>query len=369
VTATPSVLSAPPAARPAPPARPRRAVPPLLRSRVLPWGVVAAALVGAQLWTGTPVLDLLRYALYWALALVLPGTLVFRAIRGSRGNLPEDLAFGAVTGLVLELPAWALAVGSDRGELLRWWPVPVVALFVVVPRLRRHWRLAAPRPLPLAFSWAMAGVIVLMTFAVTEMFWGLNPLPPATHSLYGDQYYHWANAAELTRSVVPQSPQFAGVPLYYHWISDAHRAAAHLITGVPLGTVMLRLWNAPFVILSALTIAALGRQAARAWWAGPLAALIAGALPVIVFWPRFVSYPIPVIAWHSPTLTYSIPILVTTTVLVVDLARGDRLGRSWFLLGALLIVAAGSKPSSVPILCCGMGLAFLAAWWTTRPPR
>src|SRR6185436_1477319 len=110
----------------------------------LPWLVPAVTLVAALLATGTPAWDILRYAAYFGLAVLLPGTLVHRALRGTRGNLPEDLGFGGATGLLLMLAGWALAAATGLQVLLPAWPLLIIALFALVPGLRRHWRIADP---------------------------------------------------------------------------------------------------------------------------------------------------------------------------------------------------------------------------------
>jgi hypothetical protein len=235
-----------------------------------------------------------------------------------------------------------------------------------VPALRRHWRIPDPRPLPLRWSWSLAAVMIFTVCLIALTHWAPNPLPPATHTLFGDIWYHWANAAELRRTIRPTSPQMAGVPLQYHWFSDAYRASASLITGLPLGSIMLRLWVGPVALTSVLVIAALARKVSRVWWTGPLAAFIAVALRTISIWPRFGNIVATVVPYHSPTLTFSIPVVVATLALLVDLARGQRLGRAWILLGLLLIVSAGSKSSSLPVLGGGLALAVAATWWRTR---
>ncbi|WP_027342865.1 hypothetical protein [Hamadaea tsunoensis] len=339
-------------------------------ARTLPWLIVAAVTVVGLLWSNTPATDIARYAAYWAGCVVLPGTLIFRALRGSRGNLPEDIGFGAITGLVAELPMWALGVGTGQQHWLWAWPIPVVALFAGVPRLRRFWRIEEPRPLPIAFSWSVAGIMSLMVGWFAVVFWGNNPLPPATHSLFEDLYYHWANSAELSRTITPQQPQMAGVALHYHWFSDAHRATAHLISGVPISTVLLRLWWAPVVLAGVLVICGLARQVTGAWWSGPLAASAAMLFSDTVIWPRFSSYPVRLLASYSPTLTYSIPVLVVTASLLVDVARGKRMGRAWVLVPVFLLASAGSKSSSIPVLLCGVVTAAGAAWMIhRRPPK
>ncbi|MGA8115896.1 MAG: hypothetical protein WCA46_19740, partial [Actinocatenispora sp.] len=146
---SPSILTEDPVAMPgpAPAAEPARHRFRTAVARILPWALVAAVLVGALLLTGTAGNAVARYAAYWLLCLLLPGTLCHRALRGSRGNLPEDLGYGAVTGLLFELVAWVTAAATGLQGLLWAWPAPVVLLFLVVPRLRRHWRTGPGRPL------------------------------------------------------------------------------------------------------------------------------------------------------------------------------------------------------------------------------
>jgi hypothetical protein len=356
-----------PTARASPDSRgmPRSSLP-RLALRALPWVVVVAALLAALLWTGTPEKAILRYGGYWVAGVVVPGTLVFRALRGSLGNLPEDVGLGAVTGFAVQLIGWAVAVGTGLGDWLWLWPLLVIAPFVVVPGLRPHWSLRSPEPMRLAASWAIAGVMVIAVATLTAFWWGTNPLPPAAHSLFGDIYYHWSVAAELRRTVSPQQPQMAGEPLIYHWFSDAYRASASMLSGVPLSTVMLRLWIGPVVLTTALAVAALGRHVGKVWWTGPVAAFVAVVVPVASFWPGYVAGPLTVLVPYSPTMVFAVPVLAAVTFLLVDIARGVRLGRAWVLFAALLIVASASKSSSLPVLFGGMCLAALAAWLINR---
>ncbi len=334
--------------------------------RALPWVVVAAGLVAALVWTGTPEWAILRYAAYWVAGVVVPGTLVFRALRGSRGNLPEDVGLGAVTGFALQLAGWAPAVSAGVGDRLWVWPLLVIAPFVAVPGLRRHWSLRSAEPMRLAAAWTIAGVMLAALAALTATWWGANPLPPTAHSLFGDIYYHWSVAAELRRTVSPQQPQMAGEPLIYHWFSDAYRASASMISGVPLSTVMLRLWIGPVVITSTLVIAALGRHVGRAWWSGAVAAFIGVAVPVASIWPAYVAGTYTVLPPYSPTMVFAVPAIAAVTFLLVDVARGVPLGRAWVLFGALLVLATASKSSALPVLFGGMCLAALASWLINR---
>ncbi len=330
--------------------------------RVACWCAVAAAVVAGLIWTRTPIGETARFGACWVGGIVVPGVLLARALWGSLGNWPEDIGLGAVTGVAYLLVGWALAVGTGLGDWLWVWPVPVVVAFAAVPGLRRHWRLDDPQPLPLRWTLAITAIMMLAIGTIAVTYWAANPLFPATHRLFGDVYYHWANAAQLRHTIAPTQPQMAGLPLHYHWLSDAHRATMSMVSAVPLDTIMLRLWVAPIVITSVLTVAALGRRAARVWWAGPVAAFVACVVPVVSVWPRFGNYYVSVIPNYSPTLIFSIPFVAAVAFMLVDVARGRRLGRAWPLFVALLIVATGSKASSLPVLIGGTVAATIAAW-------
>ncbi|MEV4654735.1 hypothetical protein [Micromonospora sp. NPDC049301] len=330
----------------------------------LPWSVLLAVLAVAWWQTGVPAADVLRYLAYWSLALLLPGTLVHRAVRGARGNLPEDLGYGAATGLLLELGAWAAAATTGQQHLLRWWPVPLVLAFAAVPRLRRHWRVGPRRPLPLAWHWTVCATLLLvLLWAVAQ--WRLVPLPPVNHTYYQDLLYHLSLVQELTRDLPFQLPQVAGEPLRYHYLSDAHMAAGSMITGVSPAVVLLRLWLAPIVVTTVLVTAGLARDLSDRWWAGPLAGAVAGlGMPVAV--NSAIADGAFAFSFASPSQTYVLPLLVLLAGLCLDVVRGRPLGVGWALLPTLGLACAGAKSSALPPLIAGVGLAAVATWWQRR---
>ncbi|WBB65600.1 hypothetical protein [Micromonospora sp. WMMD812] len=330
----------------------------------LPWLVVLAALPAAWWWTGVPAADVIKFAAYWGLALVLPGTLVHRALRGGRGNLAEDLGYGAATGLLLELAAWALAAATGGQQLLRWWPVPVVAAFVAVPRLRRHWRVGPRRPLPVAWHWSTCAVLLLLLiWGVAQ--WRLVPLPPVNHGYYQDLLYHLGLVQELTRSMPFELPHVAGESLRYHYLSDAHIAAGSMITGLPPATVLLRLWLVPVVATAALVTAGLARDLAGVWWSGPVVAALGYVGLPVVLGSTVADGTIP-LSYASPSQTYVLPLVVLLAGLCVEVVRGRGLGPGWVLVPAIGLACAGAKSSALPPLIAGLVLAGLVAWWTRR---
>lgn len=342
---------------------PRRTPRPLLAA--LPWLLVAVVLAVA-LWTAeTPARDIALYAGYLCLGVVVPGTLVHRAVRGSRGNLPEDLGYGAATGLLVQLLGWALAAAVGLQPVLRYWPLLVMLAFVAVPRLRWHWRIAEPKPLPVAWSWLVcAALLLVIGWAAT--LWSRTPLPPADTVYYPDLMYHLALVHEMTRSMPFQVPQLAGDTLRYHYLSDADIATASMITGISPATVLLRLWVVPIGAIAVLVVAALTRELTGKWWAGPLAggAALAG-LPLTLGAP-IAPYGGSPLVYASPSQTYAMPLLGLLVAVAVDVLRGRRLGAAWGLAPLLAFACAGAKSSALPPLIAGLGLAGLVRWRQER---
>lgn len=360
---TETVAVAAPEESPVPTHSPRHTVRPVLAA--LPWLVVLALLPVAWWRIGVGGHDIAGYVAYWLGALVLPGTLVHRALRGSRGNLPEDLGFGAATGLVLELAAWALAAASGQQNLLRWWAAPVVLLFVAVPNLRRHWRIDRLSPLPLAWHVAMAAVLLLV-LAWAAVQWPGNPVPPAAdHTYYPDLFYHLSLVQELTRDMPFVLPHVAGEPLRYHFLSDAHMASASMITGSSPALVLLRLWLVPVAATAVLVSAGVARDLSRVWWTGPVVAAVTYVgLPVAL--GSALTDAAGVLSVASPSQTYVLALFVVLVGLCLDAVRGRALGPGWVLVPAFGLACAGSKSSALPALLAGLLVTAVVVVWRRR---
>jgi hypothetical protein len=320
----------------------------------LPWLLALALAALVLLQAGTPAADIVRYAAYWGLGVTLPGLLVARATVGTRGNWPEDVAIGAVTGLALEIVCFVLWSILGLQQQLWLWPLLVAVTFVAVPRLRRHWRIGSPRPLPRLWSWGVAGAIGVAVVSVRQSAFAA-PLPPAGGLYYQDVTWHLSIVHELTRSFPPQIPQVAGEVLRYHWFSHVHLAAAHLVSGAPEATVLLRLWILPLVAVTALIGARLAMELSGRWWSGPVA-----AWGVVVFQGTDllpVSGDAGVIFPDSPSQVFVLPLVLGAAILIVRALRGLRLGAGWVVLALVLVAAAGAKPTAMPLVLAGTCLA------------
>src|SRR5215813_5392936 len=206
---------------------------------------------------GTSPLDLLRYAAYATLAVVAPGTLVYRSMRRRPHTLVEDLAMGAALGLALEVAAWALfSVVNLRGWV--WlWPLLVFVPYAALGRLRRHWSHPEYATVPLGWSWTVAGVISFFTTYLAIVFLDRNPILPTSDATlqYLDLPYQLSLAGEATHRFPVDLPQVAGDPLYYHWFAYAHMAMTAMVGHIDLPVVALRL---AIPALCALTIVLTG---------------------------------------------------------------------------------------------------------------
>jgi hypothetical protein len=93
-----------------------------------------------------------------------------------------------------------------------------------------------------------------------------------------------------------------------------------------------------------LVCAALARQVSKVWWTGPLAAVIV--------------LPTGSASLLSPSQTFSLVAGTAATIFLVDALFRRRGGRlTWVLVAVLAVIAGGSKPSALPLLIGGVGLA------------
>ncbi|MCW2503156.1 MAG: hypothetical protein JWO79_1440, partial [Actinomycetia bacterium] len=321
--------------------------------------LTAVAAVAALTLTHTPPAGIARYAAYLALGVLLPGVLVYRALRGPARALIDDLAMGAATGFALELAAWALYSAAGLRAWIWTWPALVVASFALVPGLRKHWLASYEQRLPTAAAWGSAAVAILSTGYLALTYFAVNPLPPSAGRpvYYQDLLFHLALAGEAKHHFPLQTPQTAGEPLHYHWFADVHLAVASQLSGTELSTVLLRLWLLPVVLVSiGLVVAAGWRLSGRAA-AGVIAAALIFAVGELDLFGRTQSlfgsvYDFTV--WASPSMTYSYLTLIPLVALVGTALSAAPSRGTWALTGLFLAAATGAKASTIPVLIGGL---------------
>jgi len=340
-----------------------RAQPALTRWAPLGFTVAFAALILMR--AGTAPVDLVRYAAYVCLAVVLPGTLVYRALRRRPHTLVEDLAIGAAVGLALEIAAWAAFSVLDLRGIVWLWPALVAIPFAAVPRLRRHWRVRGYTPVPVGWSWAVAGVVCFFTTYLAMVFLDRNPiLPPSENTRqYLDLAYQLSLAGEAKHNFPVDLPQVAGEPLYYHWFAYGHMAMTSLVGHIDLPVVALRL------AIPALCAAAIVLTAVVGWRVSgrPYVGAVAAALFFVVGEFNF-THPVTIpfgtqvtfVIWHGMSMIYSWVLLIAVIAPLADIigrrnGRVSDMGRGAFVVAALLLFASsGAKASSLPVVALAL---------------
>jgi hypothetical protein len=349
-------------ARPAPPAAWLRWLP--LATAVL---VTAAVLVAA----GTSPVDILKYAAYAILTVIVPGTLVFRVLRRHPHTLVEDLAFGTAIGLTLELAGWALLSALDLRAVMWLWPALVYVPFLAVPALRRHWwvRDYPTRPSQ-AWSWTVAGAVSFFSLYLYGVFFSQNPILPDSEESrqFLDLPYQLSLAAEAKRNFPLDLPQVAGEPLHYHWFAFVHIAMGSLVGGIDLPVLTMRLMVPAVCALTTVLLAVVTWRITGRPVAGALAALLFAVIGDFDFaavpWPPFGTQ-VTFVIWPSLSMTYSWALLVGLIGAIADrIPRGDgdspipAFGRgAWVMVALLAVASSAAKASSLPVALGGLALA------------
>ncbi|MEV6968882.1 hypothetical protein AB0M47_27560 [Hamadaea sp. NPDC051192] len=340
-------------------------------TRWLPPIVAFLAVVALVLAAGTPVVELARYCAYAVWAVLLPGTLVYRALRATPRTLVEDVAMGAAVGLTLELVAWAAFSALELRFLLPGWPLVVVAFFLT-KRLRRHWRPAYPDRPSVAWSWSLAAIVVFWTLYLYVVFLARNPVVPTSEQTmqYLDLSYQLSLAGEAKNHLPLHVPQVAGEPLNYHWFAYAHMAMASLVGGADLAAVSLRFAIPALCALTIVLTAVVGARVSRKPWVGVVAAALFFTVgefnftdPVTMPFGTQATF----VIWHGMSMIYSWALLVALIGVLVPIITGE--WRSWrgYLLAALLIAASsGAKASSLPVVLAALLLVAVAQLVRTK---
>ncbi|MFE0462844.1 hypothetical protein ACFW1A_26680 [Kitasatospora sp. NPDC058965] len=338
-------------------------------------GLVVAALAA----TDTPANAIARYAFYVLWGVLLPGTLVFRSLRRTPHTLVEDLALGAVTGLTLELAAWAVFMSLGIQSAVVFWPLLVVVPFAAVPALRRHWWVRGYTKVPLGWSWAVAGTVAGTTGYLYKVYLERTPiLPPNDQTRqFVDLSYQMSLAGNAKHSFPVTLPQVAGEPLQYHWFAFVHEAMTSMVGHIDLPVVQLRLMIPALCALTMVVAAVVAWRLSGRAWAGPVAGLLLfaiGEFNAAHGMTPFGSPQATLMVWASVSMTYSQPLLLALIGAVAEgLRRADSknpvpaLGRGTLVLVALFAFAScAAKATSVPVTLAGAALAGLTVLISTR---
>ncbi|MEV4106440.1 hypothetical protein [Nonomuraea sp. NPDC049695] len=316
---------------------------------------------GVLCWYGVPLTQTARFAAYVGAGIVLPGTLLWRVLRGRPSYVALDIAAGTVLGYCLEVLAYILARWAGMPQAFLCCPVVVIGTCLAVPALRKRCRAARIR-VPAWWAWAVAGFGGLPVAWGAAGFFRTHGIGwPGNATPYVDLPFVMAVVGEAKSHVPPTYPMVAGAPLDYHWFAFADIAAAGWATGIEIETLVCRLWPLPLMAAFAVLIAFIARRLSGSWWAGVVALVITYlvAAPNPVGWT---SHLIPSGAvldgtiWVSPSQTLGTVVFALVVFVLVELlrARGRVRVGTWFMLVLLLMTLAGAKATYLPLLLAGL---------------
>jgi hypothetical protein len=325
---------------------------------VVAWCVVLVA-------SGSPAGDVARWVAVVLVAVLAPGWVLVRVSRRAVAPLIEDVAWAAPAGCLVGMLGWF----SDR--LLPFFagayglgPV-VVAVAVLVPWSRRR---VLGRPAP---GWGARPTLVLGSVQLVALGWMLQtgllahrPDPGARGTTYfPDLMYNLDLAGELKHHLAPTYPPVAGATLSYHWFLFAITGHLTTHTGVDTFDAILRLAPASLVPATLLLVAVVARRLAMRVWAGPLAAVLLGAVELsqATRWtiedgstgvlPRaWLGNPPQTLGWLAGLAAAG------TVIAFVRRAPDDR-AVPVALLVPFLVLAAGAKSPELVVIAAGLGLA------------
>ncbi|MDQ1647054.1 MAG: hypothetical protein QOJ50_3238 [Cryptosporangiaceae bacterium] len=336
----------------------------VLRSGLLPAALVVGLTLAALLAVQTPGADVAKYAVYLVYAVLVPGVLVWRSLRGVPRSLVEDLAAGAALGFGMEILTYIALRFVGAPILILAYPAVAIAVFAGVPSLRRHWRFGDEPKAPTWWSWIMAALVTAVLAYIALTFFRTHPLSgPIAAYPYSDMPYNLAIAAELKQRIPPTVSYVLGEPLHYHWFSHADMAAASWGTGIELRTIQLRLAPLAFIALNVIFTGLLAVRLSRRWWTAPVAVLIAyfvSAFSPFSFTTRLFSDErmLAPFQWASATQVAASALLAPALLLLVDRFRGEPGARGqWALIGILLVAAMGAKSTVLILVVAGLGVA------------
>jgi hypothetical protein len=335
-----------------------------------PPAAVGVLVVIGLTYYGVPVRTTAIFTGYLGLGIVLPGMLLWRAVRGRPGWLVEDVAAGLAVGYSCEVMVYIGARAIGLPLLVVAWPIATIAAFLLVPGLRRHWRRTDrdDEKTPLWFSAILSGsALVLFYWSAIRFFRTHDVAGAGMLSPDGDSPFHLALTGEAKHHLPLSSPWLPEQPVLYHWFVYAEMASTSWITGIEPQVLLVRLSPLPMVFGFLLLMAVLGKRLTGMWWAGAAAAVTTYFVltPTPYQWRLdgwFAAFgtnayedgsSLRAQMWTSPTQTFGAILFAGLALVLVDVLTGAGRKR-WFLMVLLTAAVTGGKATFLPMLLAGL---------------
>src|SRR3954453_10507970 len=312
----------------------------------------------------------------------VPGKLLLIGLKRTLRPL-ADVTLACVLGLVVSGLVYWLITFAHQERFYFFWPLSTAGISVWLLTSKRKSLLSNSSRLEPLTQTAMASADRSMLVLAAVVALGIIALaflplyytnftwqPDGTMRVYpvSDVLFHIAVANELTHTIPPQAPVFAGHPLSYHYGMDLAVAMFARATGLDTRDLTVRFVPTLFVGLSMLSVFCFSRKWLRSGYFGALVVFLVffGAdfsfIPGLLLgekgdWSlRYFSAPAVV------TLFYFNPILPALGVLFAGFFCLDRYvherSRAWLFLAAMLFVALIEvKMLMAGQLMCSLALA------------
>ncbi|MER6943527.1 hypothetical protein ABT294_05820 [Nonomuraea sp. NPDC000554] len=312
--------------------------------------------------------ELAAFGGYIGIGVLLPGTLLWRALSRGGGSLPADLAAGLALGYAVEVLVYIPARAAGMPLLVLAWPAATITAFLAVPRLRAHWRGRGGR-VPGWWAWGMSAVVGYLVAWSALVFYRVHGLTwPGNAAPYVDMPYHLALLGEVKHHVPPTLPVVLGERLAYHWFVYAEMSATSWVTGIEPQTLLYRLSALPMLAATAVLVSVIAVRLTGRWWTGPAAIgftcfvsspeLHQGGVELFTARSLFT-------AWLSPTQNFGTLLFALVVLLLVDSLRQDG-KRQWAAVSILLLALTGAKATFLPLLLGGLVLVLAVRWLVDR---
>lgn len=219
----------------------------------------------------------------------LPGKVLLLFLKRNLSPL-EDVSLASTAGLLMSGLVYWLMVFCHQGRIYLLWPITSLTFFLFLQAIR--WKTRATDSANLVSAKAslektpsdgsgslLSGIIALgigLLALLPQYGTNLTLQKNGTIKIHAvsDVFFHLAIANELTHSIPPQAPVFAGRPLNYHYGMDLAVAMFANATGLPTEDLLLRFMPALFLTLSILSVFCFARAWLNSGYFGALSAFL-----------------------------------------------------------------------------------------------
>jgi hypothetical protein len=341
--------------------------------------VVVAFLVLLLLAMGVNVGVTLRYGLYEAAYVILPGALAYLVVTGGHELGLRELAVGWAVGYTLELAVFSVTAAVGARGVFAFYPLIAAAALAPALVMRRRrgatvLRVNAWAGSP-ATAWTLAVLLVIFFSYLANGYFAESPLPSMLHGPVSyDQDHVWelSIVSEALHHFPLQLPNLSGVTLHYHYLVYLHLAAIAQVAKIDPALTVFRLYPIEFIVLATLELFVLGRRlAGGSAWAGILSVVIAFLVGAFEPVPRVPSEFFTHL-YEGPSASYGLGLVLFLAALIEiqDLLARERSGArrrlQWAIVAALLVGCAVAKVVILPILVGALVLLACYAWFTDR---